>query len=95
LGKWTISYVGNCAILTAAHEVDNLQFVSVVERDRLPLRAWDDLQIQLHRDTISLHSKMFNEGCNGQAARKVTLLAIDLQFHSSRMHISTWLNADG
>jgi hypothetical protein len=38
---------------------------------------------------------MFNEGCNGQAARKVTLLAIDLQFHSSRMHISTWLNADG
>src|SRR5262252_4036992 len=45
----------------AADEVDDLQFIAVVEGGLGPAIARRDIAVQLNRYTISLHSELFNQ----------------------------------
>jgi hypothetical protein len=45
------------------------------------LCAGNNLKIQFDRHTIGFHSEMFYERGNGEVFRKITLIAIDLEFH--------------
>jgi hypothetical protein len=68
----------------AAHEVDDLQLVSLFERSLGPAISRRDFSIQLDRHTIRLHPKLFDQGSQRKRGRNIAKLPrfpVDLQFH--------------
>jgi hypothetical protein len=63
----------------AADEVNDLQFVSIVEYGYLPLSAGNDLTVQFHGNAVRLHTQLCYEGSYGQTVRKLALFAIDVE----------------
>ena len=66
---------------SAAHEVYDLEFVSVFESGRFPAGARNDLQVQLHGNAVRLHPELGDEDRDGEPVGKVPFFAIELQGH--------------
>jgi hypothetical protein len=58
---------------SAAHEVDDLEPISIVQRSLGPLFPGDDLAVQFDRHAIRLHSELLDE-------RAQSFGGVDLRF---------------
>ena len=65
----------------SADKMHDLKLVISFERYGFPVRARDNLEIQLDGNAVRLHAEMGNKSSNGQAVREVARFAIDVEKH--------------
>jgi hypothetical protein len=71
-------------IRTAADEVDYFEAVPFVEMGRGPLIPRNNVKIQFHRDSVSLHAEGLHQRGKSEGCRRIgeiALFPIDLNFH--------------
>jgi hypothetical protein len=74
--------------------VHDLQLVAVLKLRCIPVAAWHNLQIQLHRDAIRFHAQVRNQGRDCQAVREVTGFAVNVEEHENKLSaLGSWLLA--
>jgi hypothetical protein len=67
----------------SAHEVHNLEAVSIIKRCLGPAIPRHDLPVQLHSDSVSFHSENLDQGSEREGTRGVEnlLFPVDVDFH--------------
>jgi len=63
----------------AAHEVHDLEFVTILQRGGFPRGTGNDFPVQLHRDAVRFHPQLRHEGGNAESVREFMLFAVDVE----------------
>ena len=67
---------------SAAHEVDDLEFVAIVQSSVRPAIARDDVAIQFDGDAVGFHGEGFYQsGESGNRRIEGSFFSVDLEFH--------------
>jgi hypothetical protein len=71
--------------LTAADKVNDLEAIVRLNRGLLPLRARQNIEITLDSHPLGSHFQMLQQRLNTETVRNFTKLAVDCNFHCSRI----------
>jgi hypothetical protein len=70
--------------------MDEFEFVTGMESSFGPGRAGDDFQVEFDSDTIGLHAKVFDQGCNVGDTGDLAIFSINNQAHDRKKIANGW-----